>query len=1012
MSTSNSIRHAVRYALLTSAAAAAAGPAYAADTTIQEVVVTGSRIAAPNLETTSPVTQVTAADIAVQGVTRVEDLINQLPQAFAAQNATVANGSTGTATVNLRGLGSPRTLVLIDGRRMPYGGISSASVAADLNQIPAAMVERVEVLTGGASAAYGSDAIGGVVNFIMKKDFEGVSIDAMYGLYQHKNDFGGQGAVGLRDVIAGRAATNPTAFALPDDNVTDGESREFNILMGVSTEDGRGNITAYAGVRDNKKVLQRDRDYSACSLNPNPTVSFACGGSATSFPGYFYFPSTVPNPAQDPANPNDDFLKKFTIDSAAGNTFRPWNPDTDLYNFGPTNHYQRPDTRYTLGAFGHYEVAEFADVYTQLMYTDYESVAQIAPGGNFFDSNTINCDNPLLSGQQLTTLGCTQQMIDDGETTTLYIARRNVEGGGRQQRFENSSFRALLGVRGQMSENWDYDVSVQYSALIADQSANNYFHKTRLARSLEVRTDDRVDAGGNPVNAVTFGTAQCASFLDGSDPNCVPWNPFSLGGVTPEALGYLQVPGLQQGKIEQEVYQGTVTGDLGAYGIQSPLASESIKVAFGVEKRFDKLSNVTDDPTSQFLLSGTGGPTIGIDGSTKVLDLFTEVRLPLVQDRAFADQLGMELAYRHSDYDPITTDTYKVGLDWAPIQDVRFRASYQRAVRAPNVVELFTAQGFNLFDLPGDPCGAELAGTEGAASDADCLATGVPLANLRTAGLDSPAGQYNFLQGAATPEPGLVPEKSDTYTYGVILQPQFLPKLAMSIDYFDIEIEDALTPRGPDSTLNGCYFGADQTSCDLIQRNANGSLWRGTGHVIDLNTNIGFITTKGIDLSVSYAGVEIGSLGELSFNLVGTYLDELIYDIGIPGNEPVECKGKYSGALCGIPNPDWRHHFRIGWETPWNVDLALTYRYYASVTNIVPATAANIDYELGSRSYFDLAGNWAVTEKSSLILGINNLMDKDPPITSAVGTTGNGNTFPQTYDALGRWIFLRGQVSF
>ena len=210
MSTSNSIRHAVRYALLTSAAAA--GPRcrrIAADQTIQEVVVTGSRIAQPNLETTSPVTQVTAEDVITQGVTKIEDLVNQLPQAFAAQNATVANGSTGTATVNLRGLGSTRTLVLIDGRRMPYGGVTNS--AADLNQIPTAMVERVEVLTGGASAVYGSDAIAGVVNFIMKKDFEGVQIDGQYSLYQHNNDFGGPGAMKLRDVIAARSATNPCA---------------------------------------------------------------------------------------------------------------------------------------------------------------------------------------------------------------------------------------------------------------------------------------------------------------------------------------------------------------------------------------------------------------------------------------------------------------------------------------------------------------------------------------------------------------------------------------------------------------------------------------------------------------------------------------------------------------------------------------------------------------------------------------------------------------------------------
>jgi iron complex outermembrane recepter protein len=235
----------------------------------------------------------------------------------------------------------------------------------------------------------------------------------------------------------------------------------------------------------------------------------------------------------------------------------------------------------------------------------------------------------------------------------------------------------------------------------------------------------------------------------------------------------------------------------------------------------------------------------------------------------------------------------------------------------------------------------------------------------------------------------------------------------MSIDYFDINIDDTISVVGADTTLRACYELGIQSSCDLVVRNpGNGSLWQGDGNVIDLNTNIGSLSTKGVDMSVSYSGVEVGGLGELSFNLVGTYLDELTYVSGIPGDLPTECKGKYSGALCGIPNPDWRHHFRMGWETPWNVDMSLTWRYYAAVTNIVPETSVNIDYELGSRSYFDLAANWAVTEKASVLLGINNLLDKDPPITSATGTTGNGNTFPQTYDALGRWIFLRGQIGF
>jgi outer membrane receptor protein involved in Fe transport len=471
---------------------------------------------------------------------------------------------------------------------------------------------------------------------------------------------------------------------------------------------------------------------------------------------------------------------------------------------------------------------------------------------------------------------------------------------------------------------------------------------------------------------------------------------------------------MQQGKITQEIYAASITGDLGAYGIKLPTATESIKVAFGVESRRDTLANTTDEPTSADLLSGAGGATIGLSGATNVVDYFAELRVPLVQDAPFADQLGLELAYRYSDYDPITTDTYKIGGDWAPVQDVRFRASYQRAIRAPNVVELFTAQGFNLFDLPGDPCGADLIGTAGEASRDACIASGVPAAVFddpaRRARLDSPAGQYNFLQGG---DLNLVPETSDTYTYGVIIQPRFLPHLAMSIDYFDIKIEDTISVVGADTTLRSCYTLGIQASCDLIVRNpANGSLWQGDGHVIDLNTNIGSLSTKGVDLSLSYTGVELGGLGELSFNLVGTYLDELTYVSGVPGDVPTECKGKYSGALCGVPNPDWRHHFRVGWETPWNVDLALTWRYYAGASNIVAATAANIDYKLGARSYMDLAANWSVTEKASVLLGINNVLDKDPPISSATGTTGNGNTYPQTYDALGRWIFMRGQISF
>src|SRR5688572_173165 len=995
MERNSQIRRAVRQTLVMSAVATAATlPAHAQEADeVDTIVVTGSRIRTANLEGTSPVTQVTAEDIATQGVTRVEDLVTQLPQAFASENSNVSNGATGAATVSLRNLGANRTLVLIDGKRMPYGSTSDS--AADLNQIPAAKVERVEVLTGGASAVYGSDAVAGVVNFIMKKDFEGVQLDAQYGFYQHKNSFDGPGVTKLRDVIAGRGATNPDQFKLPDDNVTDGESIEASILVGASTEDGRGNITAYATARDNKKVLQRDRDFSACALNPTFNVyydivydSFVCGGSSTSYPGRF----TPFNAA------GTDTLGNFTVDNT--NEFRPLTGD-DLYNFGPLNFYQRPDTRYSLGALGHYELAEYADVYTQLMYNDYDSTALIAPGGEFVGEQTfeIHCDNPMLSAQQGATVGCT----DPDETVAMLIGRRNVEGGGRADTFHNTGFRGVLGLRGAISENWNYDVSAQYSK-------GNFSGRT-LNRFVLERSQRAIDAVLDPdPESATFGQPVCRSFLDGSDPNCVPYNIFDLSSPPTDAvLTYLQAPTISTATIDQSIYTATVTGDLGGIGLQSPFAGEALALAVGVERRSDRVEFVPDLLLQTQAIGGQGGPITALNGSARVTDYFAELRVPLVQDAPFADQLNLDMAYRYSDYEDTTTDTYKIGMDWAPIEDIRFRGSYQRAVRAANVIELFTAQGFNLFDMPadGDPCGPAQTATL-----QQCLDTGVPAAFYGNGLLVSPAGQYSFLQGG---NPDLAPEESDTYTYGVILQPRFLPKLAMSIDYFDIEITDAVSTFGPQNAIIACYENNDPLACANIDRDpATGALWIGSGNVRDLNINTGGFQTKGWDLSVAYSGVEMGRFGSLNFNLTGTLVDELVEDPG-GGFAPFDCAGMYSGecgAGRGIPNPEWRHHFRIGWESPWNVDASLTWRYYDSVELFRANSPEQLDFELDEQNYFDLTAEWHVTEKASVLLGINNVLDEDPPLSGAVGTDGNGNTYPQTYDALGRWIFLRGSIGF
>ena len=977
MERKHQVASAVRRALVMGALTAAGAAPALAQENLGEIVVTGSRIRSANLESTTPVTQVTAADVVTQGVTRIEDLVNQLPQAFAAQNVTVSNGSTGTATLNLRGLGSPRTLVLVDGRRLPYGGVTNS--AADINQIPTQMIERVDILTGGASAVYGSDAVAGVVNFIMKKDFEGVQVTSQYNFYWHENDFTGAGDVKLRDTIAALEEVNPAQFALPDDSVTDGEGKELSLLVGVNSGDGRGNITAYATVFDSKQVLQRDRDYSACSLaTAPPTTSFGCGGSATSAGGLF-----------------TDFSNYYLTANDA-TSWRDFDFGTDLYNFGPLNHYQRPERRYAIGAMGHYEFNEAADVYTQLMFNDYESVAQIAPSGNFFDTNTINCGNPFLPVNNLDDIGCDAAAIAANTSVPMYIGRRNVEGGGRQQSFANSTFRVIAGVRGAINDGWGYDVSAQYSSGSGTAKTLNYFVTPRLANAINV-----VDVGGVPT---------CQSVIDGTDTNCVPWNPFVPGGVTQDQLDYLQASGLQIGRINQEIYNASVTGDLGVYGVKSPLASDGIQLVLGTEWRRDTLENEVDSLQEAGQLAGSGGPTIGISGGTKVEELFMEARIPLAQDQTGAESLSFDTAYRYSDYgDGIQTDTYKFGLEWAPVQDVRLRGSYQRAVRAANIVELFTAQGFNLFDMTGDPCGADARSPD--ASDQECIDSGVPAGNVGAPALDSPAGQYNFLQGGNT---ALTPEEADTYSYGIVFTPRFAPGLAITVDYFDIQIDNTISTFGSINTLNACYVNNDPAACDRINRNANGQLWVGTGHVVDTNINIGSVSTKGYDLNVTYTGLEMGRFGSLNFNLTGTLLDELITDSG-PGIDPFDCVGFYSqncsANSVGVPTPEWRHRFRTSWVTPWDLDLSVTWRYMDAVQGF-GFTEDRIDFELPSQDYFDFAANWAITEKASVTLGVNNFTDDNPPISATVGTTGNGNTYPQTYDALGRYVFVRATVDF
>jgi iron complex outermembrane recepter protein len=918
---------------------------------VEKISVTGSRIQRVNMVSASPVTEISAADIAITGLTRVEDILNDMPALFAAQTGMAANGATGTATLNLRNLGSTRTLVLVNGRRLPAGSPIAGGIAPDVNQIPAALIERIEVLTGGASATYGSDAVAGVVNFILKDDFEGFSFDYQHSFYQHKND---------NDAI--QEKVNALNFELPTSHVRDGHSNDFSFMLGANTADGAGNVTLYGTFRDIKALQQSQRDFSACALFFDANNEFICGGSGTTPAGQF-----------------TDF-DQYAYE-VSGHEFVPY---SNPYNYGPLNYYQRPDERKTFGAIGNYEINEHADVYAELSFMDDRSVAQIAPSGAFFVTNTLFCGNPLMSDQQYQTICASQGLSREETLQGVYIGRRSVEGAPRRNDLRHTSYKGILGVRGIIDDNWSYDIFANYGTVGMVQTYQNDLSITRIVRALNVVADSE----GNPV---------CQSVLDGSDPNCVPWNVFEEGGVTQAQLNYLVLPLYSRGDTTTTQVSGYVTGDLTEAGVMVPGTSTGVGVVAGLEYRRESLVFAPDQGFTSGDGAGQGGPTGAVSGGFNVKEFFGELDIPLLEARSFADELTLELAYRYSDYSTDkTTNTYKVALDWAINEDLRFRSSFQRAVRAGNVRDLFRPQTLGLFNMNDDPCGAT-----GTMSLEDCVRTGLDPSQYKAAGLTSPAGQYNTITGG---NPNLDPEESDTISFGFALSPSSLPGFNMNVDYFDIEVDKAITNIPQTTIIQNCGATGDPIFCDLVNRGPNGNLWVGQASVTATDINIGFLATSGVDIEATY-DFNLNDMGTLKLGLVGTWLEKLDNE-PVPGGAVIECAGYWDRTSCLQPSPEWRHNLRATWTTPWDATLTATWRYLGEAKEYTGVNSPAGPTTFSSQNYLDLAGTWQATENVSLRLGINNVLDKEPPLLPNAPTgSGNGNTFPGFYDALGRYVF-------
>jgi len=934
---------------------------------MQKVEVTGSRIPSANLEGTSPITVLSQKEMKMDGVRSVENLLNNLPQVFADQGGTISNGSSGTATVNLRNFGADRTLVLVNGRRLPAG--SPSNTAADLNQIPAPLIKRVEVLTGGASAVYGSDAVAGVVNFIMNDTFQGAQIELNHSFYNHNQHHD-----------ASQAANGVRNFPLPGDKTADGKIRDANLLIGSNFDGGKGNATLFFNYKKEDALLQSERDFSACSFAGFTSGNtLQCGGSGTSFPGRFFTAAG----------------QKTVADSNGG--VRNYVAATDQYNYGPLNYFQRPSERYGFNASGHYQINDNTRLYTEASFHDDHTVAQIAPSGLFgFDAsgaNAIRWENPFLSQQWKDALGLT----GPGTTADSVIFRRNVEGGGRQDDLRHTSYRGVIGVKGDINSDWTYDVFGQMGRVLYAENYFNDFSNVRIGRAL---------------NAVTNAAGQvvCQSVVDGTDPNCVPYNIWSLGKVSPEALTYLQTPGFKRGHTHQSVIGANFTAaDLGTYGIKIPGADTGVGLNFGFESRTEKLKLATDTAFETGDLAGQGGPTKGVEGEYSVKDYFFDTIIPVVSGKPFAERLDLKASYRHSSYSTdVSTNSYGLGADWKVSKMVGTRASYQRAVRAANIVELFTARGVGLYENDSDPC----AGATPSASLSQCALTGVTAAQYGHIE-DSPAQQYNALFGGNV---DLKPETSKSYTLGLVLTP--MDNLSMTFDYFNMKVEGVILPLPATTTLSQCIKTGDPKFCSLITRDRLGTLWAlPSAQIVATNQNLGMRKTSGLDVAMNY-GYKLQGYGRLDLAVTGTYLKEFLQE-DVPGTGTYDCAGLF-GPSCGTPMPEWRHKARVNWATPWGVDMAVTWRYIKDV--MMSATSDNpllagdseeADRRFGAQNYIDVAASWNINKTFALRGGINNLFDRDPPVGGVTsGTFGNGNTFPQVYDSLGRRVFLNLTARF
>jgi iron complex outermembrane receptor protein len=913
---------------------------------IEEIVVTGSRIKRKDYSSISPLVTLDAEQITFSGVTAVEDLVNEAPQLVPQFNRASNSPGANASGLNLRGLGENRTLVALNGRRMAPG---DAFGAVDVNVIPSQLLKRVEIVTGGASTVYGSDAVAGVVNFIINDDYEGVEVTAQYDRF-------GEG---------------------------DGDVMDLSLLFGFGND--RGHITGFVNYQDREPVFAGDRPFSAERLQerffPPNAGELAPAGSANTIPGRIVFPRAVlPGTGGPPVEIT------FNDDGSP----RARNPDTDQYNFQPANYLQTPLRRNSYALFGKYELTQRISAYGELLYSETTASSQLAPPPAFVEAR-VNLDNPLLTDSQRELFDSAFDPDRDGVAQFVY-ARRLEETGPRQLIREADTLRAVLGLKGDLSERWDWELSYSMTEVRGESQVGNAVFSDRFTQALLVDPD----------------SGACTDASNG----CVPFNPFGLP-ISDEAADFLRTGTISESyTADEDVLNFAVTGDW------LELPAGPIGIAAGFEWRERSATEGTDP-------SFSGGGILGlvprrrIDGSADVSEIFIEGLIPLLAGVPFADYLGLEAGYRRSDYKfSGVADNWKIGTDWAPMPGLRFRVMAQRAIRAPNIDELFAEAAVNpgsLMDTNADFCDASNDPVANGLTDL-CVAQGIPADQL---GVYEATPNYPLISFEGGGSTNLDPETADTLTAGVVYQPEWLEGFSMSLDYYDIEIDNAIGSTDIENALRLCGDSRNAQSqfCEPVVRDQSGNISQYTNPQFNLAT----LKAEGIDLALNYS-LDLGSTlalpghsARVAVQVLFNYaMDSTLQST--PTSTPIDCAGFYGGACrFGVPFfqivPEYRSSTRLTYYSG-PLSLALNWRWIGEVANQLDVACEETPQfcypselgELDSRNYLEFSGRFEFGERAEIFGGVSNLTEEEPPLmgTGAV----QSNTAPSLYDVFGRRFFV------